>query len=730
MATLLLTAVGTIVGGPVGGAIGALAGRSLDAAIVGGGHREGPRVKDLAVTTSSYGQPIPRHFGTMRTAGTIIWSTELNETSETSGGGKGKPSTTTYTYSISFAVALASRPIDGIGRIWADGNLLRGAAGDLKAAGSLRVYSGSGDQQPDPLMVSALGLQCPAFRDCAYVVFEDLSLGDFGNRIPALTFEVFAGSGASLLAELTAPASANLNVASLLTQVDGFSDEGGDISTTLDTIDALVPLSLTVNDRLLTLSTADNSGPVQAALPQAALGWDQTDFGKQSGEARDRNAGLPNRIDTVRYYDIARDFQPGVQRAGGQAKPARSRTVDFPAALAATDARSLADAAARRTSWKRETLRWRITELDPALVPGALVTVPGETDLWRIESWEWRERGIDLGLVRQQPLAGPQPASTDPGALPAPADSEAAPTVMQVFETPAWTALSSDQPLMFAATSATSSGWNGAALYLDRNGSLIPLGASGRRPAAIGDLATSLPPSQAVRFEPDASLKVTLCSSDLALASSDLGGLAFGANRVLVGGEVLQYAIAENLGNAVWRLTGLLRGRGGTELAAFAGHPAGEEFALLDGRLNPLDGSIVPSDPATRIAAIGLGDTDPVYAALANPGLSRMPPSPVHSQAKTATDGSRLFSWVRRARGSWEWPDGIEIPLVEQAETYQVGVGPLDAPVASWETNVPSLVLDSATWSDLQVSASGAAVWVRQIGTWARSPSLLLTHVD
>src|SRR6476469_381899 len=126
MATLLLTAVGTAIGGPIGGAIGALAGRSIDGAVMGGGKREGPRLKELAVTTSSYGQPIARHHGRMRAAGTIIWATELSEHKDKSGGKKGQPSVTTYAYTTSFAVALSSRPIVGVGRVWADGNLLRG----------------------------------------------------------------------------------------------------------------------------------------------------------------------------------------------------------------------------------------------------------------------------------------------------------------------------------------------------------------------------------------------------------------------------------------------------------------------------------------------------------------------------------------------------------------------------------------------------------------------------
>ncbi len=130
MATLLLSTVGTLIGGPFGGAIGALAGRQIDGAVFGGGRgREGPRLKDLQVTTSSYGQPIPRHFGQVRTAGTIIWATDLVENRNSAGGGKGRPKTTTYSYSASFAVALSSRPIARIGKIWADGNLLRGDDG-------------------------------------------------------------------------------------------------------------------------------------------------------------------------------------------------------------------------------------------------------------------------------------------------------------------------------------------------------------------------------------------------------------------------------------------------------------------------------------------------------------------------------------------------------------------------------------------------------------------------
>ncbi len=74
MATLVLGALGTLVGGPIGGAIGATLGRSLDSTIIGSPRREGPRLKELAISTSSYGQPIPAIYGAARVPGTVIWA--------------------------------------------------------------------------------------------------------------------------------------------------------------------------------------------------------------------------------------------------------------------------------------------------------------------------------------------------------------------------------------------------------------------------------------------------------------------------------------------------------------------------------------------------------------------------------------------------------------------------------------------------------------------------------
>src|SRR5690348_10514631 len=99
MATLVLSTVGSALGGPVGGAIGALIGQSIDQQLLAP-TRQGPRLGDLSVQTSSYGTQIPRVYGSMRVAGTVVWATDLVESEQTTGA-KGQPDVT-YSYSVSF----------------------------------------------------------------------------------------------------------------------------------------------------------------------------------------------------------------------------------------------------------------------------------------------------------------------------------------------------------------------------------------------------------------------------------------------------------------------------------------------------------------------------------------------------------------------------------------------------------------------------------------------------
>lgn len=726
MATLVFGSLGTMLGGPLGGAVGSLVGRQFDTALFGATGREGPRLKDLAVTTSTYGQVIPRHFGRMRTAGSVIWATDLVERSEVQGTGKASPSVTTYSYSANFAVALASRPIRGLGRIWADGQLLRGIDGELKATGILRIHTGSGDQSPDPLIASAEGAdRCPAYRGLAYVVFEDLDLSGFYNRIPSLTFEIIADDDFSLQ-DIVGEVIDEVDGTIPLTGVVGYTSESTPAAD-LQTFAQIMPLELDASGEDLVIAR-DRRQSAAVALPEAAVTTGDDDFGARTGFTRHRAAPSVNPPSILRYYDVERDYQASLQRATGRPVAGEPGAIDLPAALDAATARALIERTARRIDWTRDRISWRTCELDAQIAPGALVMLPGIAGQWRIREWEWRDGGVELSLERALPAgaATPPALTSDPGrGNPAP-DFPSGETRITAFELPFDpTAGSPDTVRTLAAVSSPAAGWNGAALYADRgNGALLPLGASGRTRAVMGAALSTLPPCDPLLLDRGSQLEVQLIDPAMQLASIDTSLLGEGANLALVGEEIVQFLFATPLGQGRWRLEGLLRGRGGTE-HAIASHAEGEAFVMMASGLAAVDTGMLGSAPNRQVLALGRADAEPVASPVHLAGITLRPLSPAHGRRIISTDGSWTFTWARRARGGWSWRDGVDVPLVEEAERYLVTLGPLDAPIAFWTTETPEIRIEAAVLARYS-SKAGAMFQVRQQGTHALSLPLSL----
>jgi len=195
MATLVLQVAGAALGGlfgplgaTLGAAAGALAGYAADQYLFGS-TTEGPRLADLSVQRSEEGAAIPRVYGKARLSGQVIWATRFEEVRREEGG-KGGPSVVDYSYYANFAIGLCEGPIARIGRCWADGEEI-----DLSTIHH-RVHLGGEGASPDSLIAAKQGFAAtPAYRGTAIVVFERLPIGDYGNRLPQLAFEVFRPAG-------------------------------------------------------------------------------------------------------------------------------------------------------------------------------------------------------------------------------------------------------------------------------------------------------------------------------------------------------------------------------------------------------------------------------------------------------------------------------------------------------------------------------------------------------
>jgi hypothetical protein len=206
MAQLATGAVGAVIGyfASGGNPAGAYWGWTIGVAVgtilfpPDGQDQIGPRLGDREIQTSTYGVPIPVVWGTMRTAGNIIWATEIVEKTHVEKvGGKGGPTSTntTYSYYGNFAVGVCEGEAQ-IVRMWANGKLIfdQSIFSPQPVEGpelNFTWYTGSETQLPDPLIESVEGVgQVPGHRGMAYIVFDEMPLKNYGNGIPNLTFEV------------------------------------------------------------------------------------------------------------------------------------------------------------------------------------------------------------------------------------------------------------------------------------------------------------------------------------------------------------------------------------------------------------------------------------------------------------------------------------------------------------------------------------------------------------
>lgn len=697
MATLALTTVGNALGGPIGGAIGGLIGQGIDRSLFGPGPRRGPRLNDLSIQTSSYGSQIPRIYGRMRVAGSVVWATELKESSEPAGGAKGQPDVIVYSYSASFAVALSSRAAKGVERIWADGKLLRGAAGDFKVKTGFRFYPGDEDQPIDPLIASVEGIErATAFRGLALCVFEDLQLSEFGNRLPFLTFEILADEADPTLGEILNDVGGEVVECQSSETVIGFAAYGANRRA------AMQPLVDQFSVHLFDDGEHVRT-PIDARYEPSSdeLGCEaDAEGGLRTERSQVSARALPKSL-ALAYYDPDRDYQLGQMRASAAASLGAEESVELPVVLEAERAKGLAESHIARRWAERDRLTLRLSPESLAVEPGSLISADGA--IWRVEqaTIEGLAVKVELSRVADRVAA----IAADPGrGLPAP-DVVAAPTVLVVLDLPDLGTGRHDVPVLHVAACQPAAGWRPVAVEVTSGGEVRTV-ASAAGEAVIGTVLTV----------PGETVEVELADADHWLESRDDAALANGANLAAIGSEIVQFASAVAIGPKRFRLSGLLRGRIGTDYSMDA-HSAGELFVLLKpGTLQEIAFPPSAIGSTASIKARGLADDDATAVERVITGEGMRPPSPVDLQADVQA-GALSLAWTRRSRSGWFWPAESELPLGESSERYRISV----------EGAAGTLTLQSAE-PQITISAEALAgmtgdvtVNVVQLGDYAES---------
>ncbi len=288
-------------------------------------------------------------------------------------------------------------------------------------------------------------------------------------------------------------------------------------------------------------------------------------------------------------------------------------------------------------------------------------------------------------------------------------------TILRAFEVPGLEETPLRAPRMTVVAAGSGAAWRQAALLysVDDGVSWVAAGATAA-PAVLGTIAVVASGAPATLVDRRGAFEIILAHADMELGDADAAALDRGVNLALIGDELVQFARAEPLGDARWRLSGLLRGRRGSEAAAGT-QVVGDRFVLIEAeaaRAFDLPVSVLGRE--VRVMASGVGDVMPVETRCVMRGASVVPPSPVHLGWRGEADGGATVWWTRRSRAGWRWIDGVDAPLAEESETYRVrlttGTGVRDIDVS-----VPTIVLSAAERS------GPVGVVVRQRGVFGES---------
>ncbi|MCG8507086.1 MAG: phage tail protein [Sphingomonadales bacterium] len=666
--------------------------------LFGGGRSrtvEGPRLKDLSVQSSAYGAPIPLVYGRLRVAGNVIWSSGLIETREestTSQGGKGGGQVTnvTFRYSASFAVGLGGRPIADIRRIWADGKLIREAGGALSVPGSLRVYTGDEAQEPDPLIQAAEGIDnTPAFRGLAYAVLDNLALGEFANRIPNLSFEVEtsasgAETGETVIVDLAGRAAETAVDATAMagTTVGGLLVTGPQPARrALEELGGAFPFAAQEADGAIRFR------PMFQASSAAQISED--DLGaRQSGSrraaplqrARRQELELAREV-TVQHIDADRDYQSGAQRA--RRLKTSSEKVDIrelPLALTASEAKRAAEGLMAIDWMRRDELAFALPFGFAWLDPGDVVDLPDNLggDAVLISDIETHGFHLTLRGTPYKPNLVTSAATGDGGGgFPGQTAAPSSATVAHILDLPPLRDADTSMPLILGAAAGEDENWSGAGFFISRNGGAsYTQVASTSVPVALGVTESALPVGPTAFWDEGNALQIRLQHDGMTLESQPALAVLDGANLALVGDEILQFRDAVQQPDDSYLLSGLLRGRRGTE-AELASHQTGERFVLLtrpDLVAVGVDLADVGREVLFKAVSFNqtLSEVSPVSFTYAANNLR--PFSPVHGAASRNASGDVSFSWIRRTRIGGGWIDGADVPLGEEEERYEVDI--------------------------------------------------------
>ncbi len=414
-------------------------------------------------------------------------------------------------------------------------------------------------------------------------------------------------------------------------------------------------LQASEREGVLTFTTSDTARQVEwpgARLAEPGLSVSRALMDKSPGRVQ------------LAYGDLQHDYLPAIaqaRRPGGD--PRNTRLVELPLSLSPAQAEQIARDLLER-SQTQETAAISTGPEGLQIGPGDRLHLGDGGAVWQVESGEFSDGTYRFAL--SQARAGPPPRRAGALASPGIPAVRPAPVELVVIDAPYLQRAGNDpRPLLAAAADP----WPGTVdVRAGASAETLEWRARIDTPALIGRLSEPLAPGPVGRWDRAATIAVEM--SQAGLASADRLAVLGGQNGLLVqtgsGWEHVGFRNAELTGARDYRLDGLLRGLGGSDLAAASGAPAGAIVVFVDRALVRAEFSA--QEMATELiwrAGNGAHEWRATHH-----DVQGLPWMPAQLVAATSGAGGGQLTWLPRGpryHDNWELPEpaGVEIFEVE-----------------------------------------------------------------
>ena len=678
---------------------------------------------DLSIPKSNYGTPIAQAWGTVTIAGNLFWGTAKEEVIKKKKRGKGGGGTVEKerTYYGNFAHLFAftpNQPAIQFKRLWMNGKVVYSTVGDAEtinngndfASQYLRFYLGSSTQTPDPLLESLtpiatydyglphdpdertqalvdLGLDpntiyTPGYRYRVYCVAERLALADWGNQLPTIKAEIEFTSPcylADIISDICLQAGLSATQIDT-TGVAGIGVTGFYIDNVTQASEALQLLQqcyffdiVQSEGKLKFIAQANSRSAINLNISELASHI----YGQNRGQTYlvepEFIEALPAEVD-VNFIDPDLDYQENTAKARSQVTQSTEKKVyNLPIVLMADSAIALAEKLLHQFYLTSRKFKFSLPPAynflevgDRLVLEGEIIQIArlnlGANRLVNIEAKLFDGASIDTISIKRTVETGGYNTPLDNNVITSQGN-----TTLHVLDIPSIGDADAERGVYL--TGGGGSYWQRAEIYVSINGSSYELVSGLDTYGVYGTATTALPSS-------GGTVEIVLDKGEV--NSATVADLDTGYNKALVGNEIIQFADATLTPPNTYTLSGLRRGKRGTEWAMDS-HTAGEIFILLTGEdsyIERISNSAIAPGQILYFKAPTFGQSlDSVSAiTITYQGNDLKPYAPINLAATKDEVGNITITWTRRDRRAGEETDSTKIPLSETREEYQVQI--------------------------------------------------------